>query len=720
MKSSKKYDSQALSETSAPSAHRFHALAGLILIVVAAVIAYLPSIRGGFIFDDGRLLTDNPLIMASDGLYRFWFTTETTDYWPVTYTTLWIEWRLWGRNPIGYHVTNLILHIVEALLIWIILRKLSIPGAFLAAIIFAVHPVNVESVAWISQRKNTMAMLFFLLSILWYLKYSSYPSKFSHPSWYWLSLIAFLLAMLSKGSVAVLPVLLLEIVWWLRPAGTVPIFAGDCPDFCWGLSRFLRSKNGTVPLGYAFHLRDLVRIAPFFVVAVVLAGVNMWFQTHGTGEVFRTASFSERLLGAGGVIWFYLYKALLPINLVFIYPQWRIEVDNLLWWLSLLAVLAVTAVLWRYRKGWSRPFLFAWGFFSVALVPVMGFTDLGFMRYSLVADRYQHIAIIAVIALVSAGFSELHRRVRGKTQWATTVIAVTTVGALTFLSWRQSGSYSDEITLYKTTLEKNPDCWVAHYNLGKTLFDMGKLPEAIEHYRQALRLKLDYPEAHNNLGAALVQTGRYQEGLEHYEEALRFEPNFPEAHNNLGNVLKTLGQYQQAIEHYEQTLRLTPDKPDVHYNLAAVLVQTRRMPEAIEHYEQTLRLKSDNPEAHNNLGAALVQSGRPQEAIVHFQQALALKPDYPEAHYNLGSTFNALGQYQQAIEHYQQALELKPDFAMVYSKLALAYASMNKSSEAIATAQKALELARSKGQTAQVKEIEDWLNSYQGRGIKDK
>ncbi len=248
-KSSNKKAPQVQSGTSVPSALRLSVMAGTVLIVVAVFIAYFPSISGGFILDDDLYVTNNKIITASDGLYRFWCTTKSVDYWPMSNTTLWTEWRLWGMNPTGYHITNLILHIADALLIWIILRKLSIPGAFLAAMVFAVHPVNVESVAWISQRKNTMSMLFFLLSILCYLKYLL-PSKsddihsirhttcsgLEHEAggfsghtdsahgvcglpanrWYWLSLAAFTLSMLSKGSVMVLPVLILGIIWWLR------------------------------------------------------------------------------------------------------------------------------------------------------------------------------------------------------------------------------------------------------------------------------------------------------------------------------------------------------------------------------------------------------------------------------------------------------------------------------------------------------------------------
>ncbi len=379
---------------SLPSATNLRVLAGIAIFVLAAFLAYFPSLSGGFVLDDDKLLTDNSLIKASDGLYRLWCTIESIDYWPVSNTTLWLEWRLWGMNPTGYHVTNLILHIVAALLIWVTLRKLSIPGAFLAGLIFAVHPVNVESVAWIASRKNLLAMLFFLLSVLCYLKFempssstldrlhrknlplAPRSSPLASCLWYGLSLLAFILAMLSKGSVAVLPVLLLGIVWWLRP-----------------LTRW-----------------DLLRAVPFFLVAVALAGVNVWFQTHGSGEVFRSASFTERLLGAGGVVWFYLYKALLPLNLFFVYPQWHIAVSNLLWWLPLVAAVVVTWMLWSYRKGRCGPLLFAWGFFCVSLVPVLGFTDVGFMRLSLVADRYQHIAIIGMIALAGAGWDIWHER----------------------------------------------------------------------------------------------------------------------------------------------------------------------------------------------------------------------------------------------------------------------------------------------------------------------
>jgi protein O-mannosyl-transferase len=648
-KSYTKRDPRGLSETSIALTLPLSMLAGAAIIVVITFIAYLPSLTGEFMLDDDILLTDNTLIKAPDGLSRFWRTTESPDYWPATNTTLWIEWRLWGNNPVGYHLTNLVLHIVEALLIWIILRKLAIPGAFLAAMLFALHPVNVESVAWISQRKDMMAVLFFLLSILCYLQMDlqrqlhNLFNQIAMNRWYWLSLAFFALAMLSKGSAAILPVLLLGIIWWLRP-----------------LSRC-----------------DLVRIAPFFLVAVALAGVNVWFQTHGTGAIVRNAGFAERLLGAGCVVWFYLYKALVPVDLALVYPQWHIQTDILLWWLPLAAALIVTAVLWCYRKRWSRPFLFAWGFFCISIAPMMGFIDVGFMKYSLVADHYQHIAIIGIIALATACFSAWHSDARGGTRRVATIVAVAVVGALTLLTWQQGTLYSEKIKLYQVALEKNPACSMLYNNLALDLEKAGRIPEAIELCQRALTLMSDNADAHNNLANALMQVGRIQEAIEHYQRALTLKPDNPDAHNNFAAALSMIGQHQQAIDHYEQALRLKPSNAEAHINMAAALESTGQYSQAIEHYKQALVFKPDNAEAYNYMGVALVNVDQVEKSITCFQKAMRLKPDYTEACTNL----------------------------------ARVYARINRLPEAIDTAQRALNMAKSKGQTEQARKIEELLNS---------
>ena len=301
-------------------------LFGVLALVVVTSVAYYPAMHGPFIMDDDGLLTESSIIKAHDGLARFWFTDEADDYWPMTNSSLWLEWRLWGGNPTGYHITNLALHVASALVLWAILQQLAIPGAFLAALLFAVHPVNVESIAWIAQRKNALAMFFFLLSILSYLSAEARRGTTNEgqekpiENWFWyaLSLLTFILSMLSKGSVAVLPMLLLLIVWW---------------------------RNGGIGLG------DLARTAPFFLVAIGLTVVNLWFQTHGSGAVIRDVTFAQRLAGAGAAVWFYLSKALLPIELLFVYPPWDIQTKNLLWWIPLFAAAFVTIVFWTQRNA---------------------------------------------------------------------------------------------------------------------------------------------------------------------------------------------------------------------------------------------------------------------------------------------------------------------------------------------------------------------------------
>ena len=716
-----------------PTVSNFCVLSGIATIVACVFIAYLPAINGGFIWDDDKLLTENELVKAPGGLSSIWCTNEAIDFWPATNSTFWIEWRLWQMNPAGYHVTNLILHIAEALLVWLILRKLCIPGAYLAALIFALHPVNVESVAWIASRKNLMAMLFFLISILWYLKGmqwtvdggqrpvggprggstvyrptltrpgnelpspcsapdARYPRPGSssfilHPSsfhfWYCLSLAAFLLAMLSKGSAVVLPVLLLGIIWWLRP----------------------------------LRWRDLAWIAPFFVVAGILTRVNMWFQVRNTGTVFRSADFLNRLLGAAGTVWFYLYKAIFPLDLDPIYRQWNIQTSEPLWWLPLLAALGFTAVLWLYRDSWSRAFLFAWGFFCVAIFPVMGFTDVGFMRYTLVADRYQHVAIIGAIALAAAGFSAWQRRMGRKRIGAAAarIAAALALGMLAFMTWRQCGIYRGPIIYYRTALENNPDFWLGHYNLGVVLEKAGGRFEAAKHYEQLLRVQPDHSEALCNLAAILIREGRYQEAADHLKIALKVHPDYPEIQNNMGLALMHMGRPREAIEYSAEAIRLRPDFYEAHCNLADAFFDAGRFPEAVEQYEQALRLQPDQPEYHYNVGVALANTGRYQEAVPHFEQAIRLRPSYLAAHNNLAAMLVKIGRSQEAIEHYEKALSFKPDFAEAQFNLGVAYANVHESSNALAAAEKALQFARSQGNTTLTRQIEQWLDAYRAR-----
>jgi tetratricopeptide (TPR) repeat protein len=495
---------------------------GAALLVAVTTIVYLPALRGKFILDDILLLTNNDLIKSSSGLHDFWFSIEPPDYWPLTSTTFWIEWRLWKNNPIGYHITNLVLHIASSLLLWMTLKKLRIPGAFLAAMIFAIHPINVQSVAWISQRKNVLAMLFFLLAIFWFVK-NEIEFKSRLGAWYWLSLFAFLLALLSKGSVAILPALLLLIIWRRRE----------------------------------ILLEDVLRIIPFFVIAILLVAVNIWFQSHGVNLGARDANFVERLIGAAAIVWFYFYKTLLPIHLMFVYPQWQIELNRLIWWLPLAAAIIVTIALWIFRDRGGRPFLFAWAWFCIALIPVMGFTDVGWMNFALVADHYQYIAIIGIVALAAAGWNNwfTHRPMESL------IAAVIIVVILSILTFRQSKFYRSAEIIYRHTLAQNPTSWMLENNLGFELFDTNRDRESVIHYNHALQLKPNYPQAEKNLAVALktfapTDAKELDDAISRFNEAVITQFDLPEAYLHLADAYALGGDFSDAIDQAQNALAL--------------------------------------------------------------------------------------------------------------------------------------------------------------------
>jgi tetratricopeptide (TPR) repeat protein len=557
--------------------------------------------KAGFIWDDDVFLTDNPLIRASDGLRRFWFTGEPVDYWPVTSTTLWLEWRLWGLNPLGYHVTNVLLHAAETVLMWRILEKLRVPGAFLAAAVFAVHPVNVESVAWITQRKNLMAMLFYQISILLFLRAGEPRAAggraWAADGWLWLSLAAFVLAMLAKGSVAMLPFVLLGITAWRRP-----------------LTR-----------------GDWLRIAPFLAVSAVLVVVNLNFTVRAADAVARAAGLGERLLGAGAVVWFYLYKAWIPIHLSFVYPLWDVRAADPRWWLPLGSALCLSAALFLMRRRWGRGPLFAWGYFCVSLVPAMGFTDVFFMRYSLVADHYEHLALIGAIAPVTAGFVLWRRKLAGAVRRAADFGCLAAVAGLAWLTWGQSAMYSGLETLWRTTIARDPEGWMAYNNLANVLLLDGRIKEAESVCRVAIAKDPNQPEARSTLGIALGREGRVNEAIVEYRAAIALKPRFVEAYNNLGNALLRTGRVEEAILNFQMALYIKPRGASALNNLGAACVAQGRTQDAISCFRRALEIRGAYADAHVNLGIVLIRIGRVDEGVGHLRRALEINPGLEDA-----------------------------------------------------------------------------------------
>jgi tetratricopeptide (TPR) repeat protein len=566
----------------------------LILVIVTFVV-YFPALRGGFVFDD-ELIIKNPLVHASDGLHRFWFTKEAPDYYPLTWSLWWAEWRLWGTSAPGYHLVNVLLHAVNVILIWTILRRLKIPCAWLAALVFAIHPVNAATVAWISEQKNTLSMLFYATAILLYLRFD----ETNNGRWYGLSLIAFLLALFSKTAVVMLPFVLLACVWWRRGR--------------------LRSK-------------DLVSTVPFFVLSLVSGLVTIYFQNEHylKAHPVRDVSLPFRFAAAGWASWFYLYKALLPFNLSAIYPQWNIDISRWVSWLPDALLVGCFVLLGWKRKTWGRPLFFALGYFVVMLFPVLGFFDQSFYQYSLVSDHWQYYAIIGVIAPVVVAATTIGRRMNPSGRWVGEVAGLAVLLVLGVSTWTRAGVYATGETLWRNTLAKNPNAWMAHNNLGLALQNSGNLPEAIDHYEQALRFKPNFAEAQNNLGSALQQSGRLEEAREHYEQAVRLAPDYAHAYNNLGVVLFRLDKIPEAKAQYEEALRLEPDYANAHVNLGLALARLGRVPDAMEQWERALQINPNSADAHYFMGLALEKAGKSQEAIDHYKQALRLAPNFAEA-----------------------------------------------------------------------------------------
>ena len=626
------------------------------LIIIVTLVAYIPAMRGGFVWNDEEVgsLGKN-IVLEENGLYRVWLTSDSVNYWPVTWTSFWLEYQLWGLNPAGYHVVNILIHAACGLLVWRILLRLKIPGAWLAAMIFAVHPVNVESVAWITQRKNTLSLLFFLVAMLWYLRFEDA----NRLRWFWGAVAAFLLAMLSKGAVVTMPAVLLLCCWWRR--------------------------------GKITRL-DVVRSLPFFAIAVAMSGVEIWFQyTQAIGqEIVRDDTFPARLAGAGWVVWFYVYKALLPLKLIFIYPRWDINPANLLSYLPNAALLAVLLLCWRYRGRWGKPVLFALLYFVITLGPVLGFLDIYFMRYSFVADHYQYISIIGLIALVCGAATVLLKRFHEKRPAVVHCLAGVIVIVLGCLTWRQSSAYEDSETLWRDTLRKNPQAWMAYSNLGNILTSQGKLNEAVGNYSKALAIHAD-AEIHNNLGNVLALLSRPAEAVPHYRAAIQIDPDYAEPHNNLGMVLKGQGHLEDATTQYREALRIAPNHLRALINLGDVLILRKRISEAVTYYEQALTIDPDNSTAHRNLGLALASLGRSGEAIPHLCRALELAPDSARTHYNLGKILKSRGE-REAIDHLQHAVRLNPDYADAHFQLALALIDDNQLAESIRHLREALRI----------------------------
>jgi tetratricopeptide (TPR) repeat protein len=510
---------------------------GLGAIIAVTLIAYAPALQGGFIWDDDRYVTHNDLLRTWAGLRTIWLDPSSMlQHYPLTHTSLWLEFQLWGLDARGYHLVNVLLHGTNAGLLWLALRRLAVPAAWLAAAVFALHPVHVESVAWVSELKNIQSGFFYLLAVLAYVRFAFGRDESSPRRLYALALLSFLCAVLSKTVACSLPVALLLCVWW---------------------------KKGELTR------QDVAPLIPFFVLGLLLGLPTAWMERNYVGAQGEEWDLSlvARCLVAGRALWFYAGKLGWPANLTFIYPRWDIDTTALWQYLFPVAAAAVVAMLWARRALLGRGPLAAVLYFAATLGPALGFFNVYPMRYSFVADHFQYLASIGLIVLVVASLAAAARR-RG-VRPVFYVASAALLLALGATAWRQSHAYRDLETLWRDTVRKNPAAWMAHNNLGRELLSQGKVGEAAQSFQAALALKPDYMDALYNMGNVSASLGQLDAARDYYEQALRIYPHFAPAHNNLANIHVYQGRMAEAIEHYERALELMPDYPRARDNLNA-------------------------------------------------------------------------------------------------------------------------------------------------------
>lgn len=503
---------------------------------------------------------------------------------------------------------NVAQHSLAAFLAYLILSQLRIPGALFAATIFTVHPIEVESVAWIAEQKNTLSAIFYLSSLWAYLRYERDRDEKAATNklcsrWYVLSLALFICGLLTKTVIASLPAAILVIVWWQR---------------------------GKI----SWH--DIRPLLAFFIVGAAFGLLTAWMERKFIGA--EGAAFSltvaERFLVAGRAVWFYLGKLVWLFTLVFIYPRWKLDAAAWWQWIFPGAAVVVTVALWAIRHHYRSP-LAGWLFFVGTLLPALGFLNVYPFLFSFVADHFQYLAGLGIIVPVAAWLTLAGQRLSGTRERLGEFAAAVVVLGLATLTMLQSAMYGNVIALYQTTLARNPECWMAHNNLGAYFASHNRDQEAEPHFREALRLRPEYPEALLNLGMHQAKNGQFQQAIEQYQRALAIQPDYAEAQLNWGNALVQLKQLPTAIEHYRAAIELDPHAAMPYYNLANTLRDLGDSSIAIQYYQRAIELDPNVFEAHYNLALVLAKSGRLAEAIDHFRAAVALRPDYPDAQHSL-------------------------------------------------------------------------------------
>ena len=634
-----------------------------------AAVFYLPAMLwGGLIWDD-RIWSRSPAVLEWSGIRDIWFAPRLIEgeshYWPLVYASLWLEHKIWGLAPAGYHVVNVVLHLANTLLLWRILARLAVPGAWAAAAVFAVHPLHVESVAWIIERKDLLSAVCYLGAVCLWLRFLERPRW----RWYGLALALFVAGLLSKSIVVTLPAALLIIQWW---------------------------KHGLVTR------QDVVRLVPFFAAALLITAGDLSFYRSGRVVGSLDYSLMERFLIASRALWFYAGKLVWPADLAVIYPLWDIRVGDPRAWLYPAGALALAAALWFMRHRVGRGALAAGAFFAVTLSPTLGFVDFSYMQFSFVADRFQYLAGIGPMALAAGAaavsLSRLSERWGGR---GIGLAAGVSLGVVLLLlgmqTWRQSGIYRDEITFNRHIIAHNPVARDAHRNLAAELFQLDRLEEALSHARIAVRQYPDCVDCHAGLGAVLVRLKRLDEAEEHIRRALEIDSSNESALRNASELFRLQERYEEGIAVARSWLKLRPHASAPHQALARLFGGLKRQGEAEKHWRRAHEIDPRNVANIQNLGEAIRKQGRYEEALGWYREALRIRPGMPLARGAMGHTlfqqgvgFADQGRYDKALEKFRATVEFLPEDPAVHTNLGVALYYLGRIDEAMASIDRAL------------------------------
>jgi tetratricopeptide (TPR) repeat protein len=695
------------------------------VIPLLALVAMSPGVRNGFVhWDDVPYIRENPLLTRPDGLWRIWFTFDAPQYYPLTFTSYWAEYQLWGPWPTGYFVSNLLLHAANSLLVFLVARTLGAGQrtAWLVGALFAVHPIQVSSVAWLAQRKNTLCGTFFFLTMLLYLRYC----RGGGTAHYVASLLTFVAALLSKTAAVTLPVSLVLAEW------------------------LVLKRRGWAPAR---------RVLPMLLLALGLGIVTVVFERAVSPAVVGVA---PRPLAASAAVWAYVGKVLWPATLLALYPQWHVSATAIAWWLPTIGLMAAIVGAWQARQWLGA--LPVWGLahFLVTLLPTLGLVPFGYLLSAPIGDHFVYLALPGLLLALLGLVERLVGRWRNRAAWTPAVGAISAAILLTLgaKTWQQVQIWHDGVRLWSHTLAHNPDCSLAHNNLGVALAGRGRVDEALSSYRESARLNPKFWTARTNIGIALctlgrldeavaefrgmvedaprdavahfnlantlVRKGQREEAFTEYAQAVRLNPTFSDAyaswgvalveagstqeainrlrtalsldpedalaHFNLGIVLAGQGRYEDAAAHYREALRIQPGSSLVYTNLGLALAAQGRWSEAVGCFRTALELDPRDALAHLNLGAAAAQAGRPQEAEAHFRATLEVEPENVEANHNLGVLFAQQGRYEEAIPYLSEALRLRPDHANAHYMLGVALAGQGRLEEALPHLVRSVEL----------------------------